>query len=63
VNADAAVALRATFIADGKGIIRHVDINDTGVGRSVDETLRLITAFQHVDEFGEVCPANWKKGF
>lgn len=32
------------------------------VGRSVDETLRLVEAFQYTDEFGEVCPANWKKG-
>jgi alkyl hydroperoxide reductase subunit AhpC len=28
-------------------------------GRSVDETLRLVQAFQYTDEHGEVCPANW----
>ena len=32
------------------------------VGRSVDETLRLVKAFQFVEEHGEVCPANWNKG-
>jgi alkyl hydroperoxide reductase subunit AhpC len=29
------------------------------VGRSVEETLRLVKAFQFTDEHGEVCPANW----
>lgn len=37
-------------------------INDLPVGRSVDETLRLVQAFQFTDEFGEVCPANWTPG-
>jgi len=55
-------ALRGLFIIDGKGIIRSVQINDAPVGRNVDETLRLITAFQYADEHGEVCPANWKPG-
>ncbi|KAL1232475.1 Peroxiredoxin [Trichinella spiralis] len=32
------------------------------VGRNVDEVLRLIQALRHADEFGEVCPANWKPG-
>lgn len=39
-----------------------MQINDAPVGRSVDETLRLLQAFQHVDEHGEVCPANWQPG-
>lgn len=30
--------------------------------RSVEETLRLVQAFQHTDKYGEVCPANWKPG-
>jgi len=38
---------------------RQITINDLPVGRSVDETLRLIQAFQFTDENGEVCPANW----
>jgi len=56
---DAGVALRGLFIIDPQGIIRQKTINDLPVGRSVDETLRLIKAFQFVEEHGEVCPANW----
>jgi alkyl hydroperoxide reductase subunit AhpC len=37
-----------------------MSINDLPVGRSVDETLRLVKAFQFVDKHGEVCPADWK---
>ena len=37
-----------------------MSINDLPVGRSVDETLRLIKAFQFVEKHGEVCPANWQ---
>ncbi len=32
------------------------------VGRNVDETLRLVKAFQHTDKHGEVCPINWQPG-
>jgi len=40
-----------------------VQVNDAPVGRSVDEVLRLVEAFQYTDTHkGEVCPANWKKG-
>jgi peroxiredoxin 3 len=39
--------------------VRQITINDLPVGRSVDETLRLIKAFQFTDKHGEVCPANW----
>ncbi|KAH9282443.1 Thioredoxin-dependent peroxide reductase, mitochondrial [Echinococcus granulosus] len=56
---DAGVALRGLFIIDQKGVVRSMTINDLPVGRSVDETLRLVKAFQFVDEHGEVCPANW----
>ena len=52
-------SLRGLFIIDEKGIIRHVQINDAPVGRSVDEVLRLVKAFQYTDKHGEVCPANW----
>ena len=54
------VSLRALYIIDTKGVIRQITINDLPVGRSVDETLRLIKAFQFADEHGEVCPANWQ---
>ncbi|CAH1404396.1 unnamed protein product [Nezara viridula] len=53
------VALRGSFIIDPVGIVRQITVNDLPVGRSVDEVLRLIKAFQFVDKHGEVCPANW----
>ena len=56
------VSLRGLFIIDGKGILRQSTVNDLPVGRSVDETLRLVQAFKFTDEHGEVCPAGWKPG-
>lgn len=56
---DAGISLRGLFIIDPTGVVRQITINDLPVGRSVDETLRLIKAFQFVDKHGEVCPANW----
>jgi thiol-disulfide isomerase/thioredoxin len=44
------------------GHLRQITVNDLPVGRNVDEILRLIKAFQFVEEFGEVCPANWQPG-
>ncbi|MFZ5470572.1 MAG: peroxiredoxin [Myxococcota bacterium] len=52
------VALRATFIVDPAGVIRHVSVNDLSVGRNVDETLRVLDALQT----DELCPCNWKRG-
>eukprot|EP00056_Hartaetosiga_gracilis_P020168 m.17926 g.17926 ORF g.17926 m.17926 type:complete len:199 (+) comp8217_c0_seq1:38-634(+) len=54
--------LRGLFIIDDKGVLRQSTINDRPVGRSVDETLRLVQAFQFTDKHGEVCPANWTPG-
>lgn len=56
---EAGIALRGLFIIDPQGVVRQMSINDLPVGRSVDETLRLIKAFQFVEKHGEVCPANW----
>lgn len=55
-------AYRALYILDREGILRHVSINDMAVGRNVDETIRLVQAFQYTDEHGMVCPAGWKPG-
>ena len=52
------VPLRATFIVDPQGVIRHVSVNDLSVGRNVDEVLRVLDALQTE----ELCPCNWKKG-
>jgi len=59
---DAGVSLRGLFIIDNKGNLRQITVNDLPVGRSVDETLRLVQAFKFTDEHGEVCPAGWKPG-
>uniref|UniRef100_A0A4W6F806 Peroxiredoxin-1 n=1 Tax=Lates calcarifer TaxID=8187 RepID=A0A4W6F806_LATCA len=59
---DDGIAYRGLFVIDDKGILRQITINDLPVGRSVDETLRLVQAFQHTDKYGEVCPAGWKPG-
>jgi len=59
---DAGIALRGLFIIDGSGKLRYSGVNDLPVGRSVDEVLRLVEAFQFTDKHGEVCPASWKPG-
>ena len=57
------IALRGTFIVDPEGNIQASHVHNLPVGRSVDETLRVIEAFQHVSgSSGEVCPANCTKG-
>ncbi len=57
-----AVALRGLFLIDPDGVVQHTTTNNLAVGRSVDETLRVLAAFQYVREHGEVCPADWKPG-
>ncbi|TPX57225.1 peroxiredoxin [Chytriomyces confervae] len=59
---DIGISLRGTFLIDPNQIVRHISINDLPVGRNVDETLRLLEAFQFHEKHGEVCPASWKKG-
>lgn len=56
------VAYRALFLIDKEGIVQHETINNMSLGRNVDEVLRIIDALQHVERYGEVCPANWHKG-
>ena len=56
------VTYRATYLIDGDGRIFHQSVNDMPLGRNIDELLRLIDAKAHVDEKGEVCPANWEEG-
>lgn len=47
------IALRGLFIIDPKGVVRQKTVNDLPIGRSVDETLRLIEAIQHFEKHGE----------
>lgn len=62
LNEETGIPYRGLFIIDDKQNLRQITINDLPVGRSVDETLRLVQAFQFVAEHGEVCPAGWKPG-
>lgn len=62
LNEDTGIPFRGLFIIDGTQRLRQMTINDLTVGRCVDETLRLVQAFQFTDEHGEVCPVNWKPG-
>lgn len=52
------IALRGLFIIDPEGILRYAVVHDLNVGRSVDETLRVLEALQA----GGLCPADWKPG-
>lgn len=56
------ISLRGLFVIDQKGIVRAITIHDLPLGRSVDESLRVLDALQHYEKHGEVCPANWKPG-
>jgi len=58
----APVAFRGLFLIDKKGVVRHQLVNDLPLGRSVDEVIRMVDALAHFEEYGEVCPANWKQG-
>ncbi len=53
---------RAVYRLHDKGVLQSYTVNNLGVGRSVDEALRIIQAYQFVAQHGEVCPANWKPG-
>lgn len=56
------VALRASFLIDEDGIVRHAIINDLPLGRNIDEMLRMVDALTFNQEHGEVCPAGWEEG-
>jgi peroxiredoxin (alkyl hydroperoxide reductase subunit C) len=51
---DDGVALRATFIVDPDNVIQHITVNNLNVGRSPEETLRVLDALQT----GELCACN-----
>lgn len=62
-TADGRKALRATFLVDPNGVVQHATINALNAGRSVDETLRVVQAFQYASQHSdEVCPMDWKPG-
>jgi alkyl hydroperoxide reductase subunit AhpC len=59
---DAGIALRGLFIINKEGILKHATINHLDLGRNIDEVLRLLDAVDYTEQYGEVCPVNWKKG-
>jgi peroxiredoxin (alkyl hydroperoxide reductase subunit C) len=56
------VTYRATYVIDEEGMVQHESINNMPLGRNVAEYLRIVDALTHVQENGEVCPANWQEG-
>lgn len=56
------VPYRATYLIDEDGTVFHESINHMPLGRNVGEYLRLVDAYTHVQQHGEVCPANWEEG-
>ena len=56
------VAMRATFILDANGVVRHQVVNDEPLGRNIDEVLRVLDALQFFEQHGQVCPAGWTAG-
>ncbi len=55
---EANIALRGLFIIDPEGVLQYSAVNTPAIGRSVDETLRVLQALQT----GGFCPADWKPG-
>jgi len=58
LNEESGQAYRGLFIIDPDGILKYQVVTDMNVGRSVDETLRVLQALQA----GGLCAANWKPG-
>lgn len=57
------VSYGGLFIIDKQGIVRHQLVNDLPLGRSINETLRMVDALQYYEETGEETPADWTKTF
>lgn len=55
---DQGVALRGLFIIDPEGVLRYQVVCDLNVGRSIEETLRVLQALQS----GGLCPMEWHPG-
>ena len=58
LNDEAGIALRGTFVINPDGVLVYSVISDLGLGRSTEETLRVVQAAKT----GELCPANWRPG-
>ena len=57
------LALRGTFIINSQGVIKTMEVNDLGIGRSAADLVRKVQAAQYIEANpNEVCPASWKPG-
>jgi alkyl hydroperoxide reductase subunit AhpC len=61
-GSEAGHCIRGTAIVNPEGVLMHMSQNEPSVGRNVDETLRLVKAYQFAASHGEVCPARWEEG-
>lgn len=52
------ITFRGVYLIDPQGVLRWLAVHDLGVGRNVDEVLRVLDALQT----DKLCPCNWKKG-
>lgn len=59
---NAGITLRGLFIIDPESNVAFEVVHDLGIGRNVDEVLRVLKAIQKTRETGEVCPADWNPG-
>ena len=55
---EANIALRGLFIINPEGILQYAVVHDLNIGRSVDETLRVLQGLQT----GGLCAADWTPG-
>jgi peroxiredoxin (alkyl hydroperoxide reductase subunit C) len=55
---DEGIALRGLFIIDPNGVLKYSVVHDLNIGRSVDETLRVLQGLQT----GGLCAADWTPG-
>jgi peroxiredoxin 2/4 len=55
---ESGVALRGLFVIDPDGTLRYQVVHDLSIGRSAEETLRVIQALQT----GGLCKADWRPG-
>lgn len=59
---DSGITLRGLFLINPQGMVQYQLVHDLGIGRNVEEVLRVLTALQENAKTGEVCPANWQPG-
>ena len=55
---EANIALRGLYIINPDGVLQYAVVHDLNIGRSVDETLRVLQGLQT----GGLCSADWKPG-